>query len=116
MRELTVRSSGRARCHADDGSVQDLAPAAAYLGGMLSHSSTGVPVVDAQEDFLRARRAHLAARLVRSARVKLGRRFDERFRPTCERARACWERVALTVRRGIALAPITVVNATSTRG
>jgi hypothetical protein len=36
---------------------------------MLFHSSTGMPVVDAQEDFLRARRAHVAARLVRRARV-----------------------------------------------
>jgi hypothetical protein len=33
---------------------------------MLSHSSTGVPVVNAQEDF---RRAHVAARLVQRARV-----------------------------------------------
>jgi hypothetical protein len=36
---------------------------------MLFHSSTGVPVVDAQEDFRRARRAHVAARLVHRARV-----------------------------------------------
>jgi hypothetical protein len=36
---------------------------------MLFDSSTGVPVVDAQEDFLRARRAHVAARLVHRARV-----------------------------------------------
>jgi hypothetical protein len=34
---------------------------------MRFQSSTGVPVVDAQEDFLRARRAHVAARLVRRA-------------------------------------------------
>jgi hypothetical protein len=32
---------------------------------MLPHSSTGVPVVDAQEDFLRARRAQVAARAAR---------------------------------------------------
>jgi hypothetical protein len=53
----------------DDGFVQDLAAAASYLRGMLSHRSTGMPVVDAQEDFLRARRAHVAARLVRRTRV-----------------------------------------------
>jgi ParB-like nuclease domain len=32
---------------------------------MLFHSSTGVPVIDAQEDFLRARRAQVAARAAR---------------------------------------------------
>jgi len=36
---------------------------------MLSHSSTGMPVVDAREDFVRARRAHVAARVVHRARV-----------------------------------------------
>jgi hypothetical protein len=105
---------------------------------MLSHSSTGWPVVDAQEDFLRARRAHVAARLVHRARVPrtlpctAGPRgqarldviplkavvgtveptimFDARFRPASELARARWERVALAVRRGIALPPITVVH------
>jgi hypothetical protein len=106
---------------------------------MLSHSSTGWPVVDAQEDFLRARRAHVAARLVHRARVPrtlpctagaprgqarldviplkavVGTveptiMFDARFRPASELARARWERVALAVRRGIALPPITVVH------
>jgi ParB-like nuclease domain len=32
---------------------------------MLFHSSTGVPVIDAQEDFLRARRAQVAVRAAR---------------------------------------------------
>jgi hypothetical protein len=42
--------------------------------------------------------------------VELSRHFDERFRPTSERARARWERIALAVRRGIALPPIAVVH------
>ena len=42
--------------------------------------------------------------------AELSRHFDERFRPTSERERARWERVALAVRRGIALPPITVVH------
>ena len=42
--------------------------------------------------------------------AELSCHFDERFRPTSERARARWERVALAVRRGIALPPITVVH------
>jgi hypothetical protein len=91
---------------------------------MLSHSSTGMPVVDAREDFLRARRAHVAARLVRRARVPrtltdtagvprdAARHeviplkavvgtveptivFDAAFRPASELVRARWERVAL---------------------
>jgi hypothetical protein len=106
---------------------------------MLSHSSTGMPVVDAQEDFRRARRAHVAARLVHRARVprtlpgtagvprgqarleviplkavvgtvEPTNTFDARFRPASELVRARWERVALAVRRGIALPPITVVH------
>jgi len=54
---------------------------------MLSHSSTGMPVVDAQEDFLRARRAHVAARLEVSplkavvGTVEPTNMFDARFRP-----------------------------------
>jgi hypothetical protein len=106
---------------------------------MLFHSSTGVPGVDAQEDFLRARRAHVAARLVRraslpltltdtariprgSARLKViplkavvgtvepTNTFDARFRPASELARARWERIALAHRRGVSLPPITVVH------
>ena len=114
---------------------------------MRSHSSTGMPVVDAQEDFLRARRAHVAARLFHRARVArtfpgtagvprgqarleviplkavvgtveptnmFDARFrpasEFRFRPASEFVRARWERIALAVRRGMALPPITVVH------
>jgi len=106
---------------------------------MLSHSSTGVPVVDAQEDFLRARRAHLAARLVRRASVPrtltetavmprgsarlevvplkavVGTveptiTFDARFRPASGLVRARWERIALAHRRGVSLLPIRVLQ------
>jgi hypothetical protein len=37
--------------------------------------------------------------------------FDARFRPASEHLRARWERVALAHRRGVALPPITVVEA-----
>jgi hypothetical protein len=106
---------------------------------LFSHS-TGMPALDAREDFARARRAARVARCLRwrrsghprlladggvrttrAARVSIALdavvgtvepspHFDERFRPTSERARARWERVALAVRRGIALPPITVVR------
>ena len=106
---------------------------------MLSHSSTGVPVVDAQEDFLRARRAHLAARLVRRASVPrtltetavmprgsarleviplkavVGTveptiTFDASFRPASGLVRARWQRIALAHRRDVALPPIRVLQ------
>jgi hypothetical protein len=106
---------------------------------MLSHSSTGMPVVDAREDFRRARRAHLAARLVRRARVPrtlsdsagvprgaarleviplkavVGTveptiTFDAAFRPVSELVRARWERIALAHRRGVWLPPIRVLQ------
>jgi hypothetical protein len=106
---------------------------------MLSHSSTGMPLVDAQEDFLRARRAHVLARLVRragvprtltdsagmprgSARLEaiplkavVGTveptiTFDARFRPASELVRARWERIALAHRRGVAVPPIGVLQ------
>jgi hypothetical protein len=41
---------------ADDGFVQDPAAVRPYRRGMLFHSSTGVPVADAHDDFLWARR------------------------------------------------------------
>ena len=106
---------------------------------MLSHSSTGMPVVDAQEDFLRARRAHVAARLVRHARVprtlpgtagvprgearleviplnavvgtvEPTNMFDAQFRPASEFVRARWARIALAHRRGVLLPPIRVLR------
>src|SRR5918999_501616 len=92
---------------------------------LFSHS-TGMPAFDAREDFGRARRAARVARCLSGrwrrprvesialdavvGTVELSRDFDERFRPTSERARARWERLALAVRRGIALPPITVVH------
>ena len=39
------------------------------LGSLLSHS-TGMPVLDAHDDFLRARRAQLAARAARRLRIR----------------------------------------------
>ena len=105
--------------------------------------STGMPALDARDDFARARRAQLAARVRRRlagrrgpgqpatppdnvrqlpgvrrlAVVPLGAivgtvepspHFDERFRPASEHLRMRWERIALAVRRGDALPPITV--------
>jgi hypothetical protein len=111
---------------------------------MLSHSSTGMPVVDAQEDFLRARRAHVAARLVRRTRVprtlpgtagvprgearlevvplkavvgtvEPTNMFDARFRPASEFVRARWARIALAHRRGVSLPPIRLLTFFPTR-
>ena len=106
---------------------------------MLFRSSTGVPVADAREDFLRARRAHVAVRLVRragvprmltdtagiprgSARLEVVPlkkivgtleptiMFDAAFRPASELVRARWERIALAHRRAVSLPPIRVLR------
>jgi hypothetical protein len=108
----------------------------------LSHS-TGMPVLDASDDFSRARRAQLAARALRRLAGRRGPGqpatlpdnvreparpprmavvplaaivgtvepspdFDERFRPASGHLRPRWERVALAVRRGVALPPVAV--------
>jgi hypothetical protein len=105
---------------------------------MFSHT-TGLPALDAAEDFVRARRAARTARL-------LGRRnalrtltdadgatrgkarleviptdaivgsveptivFDSRFRPISEHVRPRWQRIALAHRTGVSLPPITVIE------
>jgi ParB-like nuclease family protein len=105
---------------------------------MFSHT-TGLPTLDAAEDFVRARRAARTARL-------LGRRnalrtltdadaatrgkarleviptdaivgsveptivFDSRFRPISEHVRPRWQRIALAHRTGVSLPPITVIE------
>ena len=106
---------------------------------MLSHT-TGIPVMDARDDFARARRAAGAARLLGRRRgfprtltdaAGLPRRpgrleviptdaivgtleptitFDARFRPLSEHVRARWERIALAHRTGVSLPPITVLE------
>jgi hypothetical protein len=106
---------------------------------MLSHT-TGLPVMDARDDFVRARRAARAARIFSRSRnvlrslsqvdgVPLQRSrleviatdaivgtveptivFDARFRPTSEHVRARWERIALAHRTGVSLPPITVLE------
>ena len=106
-----------------------------------SHS-TGIAALDARADFARARRAQLAARVLRRLAGRRGPgqpetppdvrqlagvqrlavvplaaivgtvepspHFDERFRPASGRLQRRWEGVALAVRRGAALPPITV--------
>jgi hypothetical protein len=106
---------------------------------MLSRA-TGLPVLDARDDFQRARRAARAARLLGRRRRVLRSLtdtagvprqrsrleviptdaivgtleptivFDAAFRPTSEHVRARWERVALAHRTGVSLAPITVLE------
>lgn len=106
---------------------------------MLSHT-TGIPVIDARDDFLRARRSARAARLLgRRRRVPrtltdaagLPRQparleviptdaivgtleptivFDAQFRPASDHVRARWERIALAHRTGASLPPITVLE------
>jgi hypothetical protein len=100
------------------------------------HHATGMPVLDARDDFRRARRSQLLGRLRRRARAPrtfsgapqgaarlevielrdiVGTAeptvtFDGRFRPASEHVRARWERIALAHRRGISLPPISVVQ------
>lgn len=108
------------------------------LGATLARA-TGMPTLDAADDFLRARRSALVWRVLRpgarhgaavapagtwsrgpgrSALIELtdivgtvepGPLFDARLRPASERLRHRWERVALAHRRGLALPPIRVV-------
>jgi hypothetical protein len=117
------------------------------FGSRLAYS-TGLPAVDARDDFARARRAYLAARLGRVlgrrrslpdqprtlSESELARRvarasrtrviplssivgtvepspqFDARFRPASEHLRPRWERVAVALRKGLALPPVQVVE------
>jgi hypothetical protein len=104
---------------------------------MLLHT-TGLPALDARGDFLRARRAARAARLLRRRNVLrtltdagmaggparlevipidaiVGSveptiTFDARFRPISDHVRSRWERIALAHRTGVSLPPITVVE------
>jgi hypothetical protein len=63
--------------------------------------ATGMPVVDAQDDFRRARLRHRVAWMTGA---------DDRFRPRTDRVRRRWERVALAYRTGVGLPPITAVE------
>jgi hypothetical protein len=106
---------------------------------MLSHT-TGLPALDAHDDFVRARRAARAARLFgrrrnvlrtltdgagvagRPARLEviptdaiIGSveptiSFDARFRPASDHVRTRWQRIALAHRTGVSLPPITVIE------
>jgi hypothetical protein len=105
---------------------------------MLSHA-TGFPALDARDDFVRARRAARAARLLGRRRnvlrtlggaggvagaparleviptdaivgsVEPTISFDARFRPMSEHVRTRWERIALAHRTGVSLPPITAI-------
>jgi hypothetical protein len=105
---------------------------------MLKHA-TGMPILDARDDFRRARRSQLLSRLTTFGRragvprtfsgaLQGGARleviklqdivgtveptvtFDARFRPASEHVRPRWERIALAHRRGASLPPIAVVR------
>jgi hypothetical protein len=104
---------------------------------MFSHT-TGLPALDAAEDFGRARRAARTARLLgrrnalrtlTDAAVTRGPArleviptdaivgsveptivFDGRFRPLSEHVRPRWQRIALAHRTGVSLPPITVIE------
>jgi hypothetical protein len=95
---------------------------------------TGFPTQDAQDDFLRARRRRVFARLSAVLRLEpgdvdvmlsfdevvaialdsivgtldRGREFDREFRPTSSRARLRFERIAEARRRGVSMPPIDV--------
>jgi hypothetical protein len=100
--------------------------------------STGMPALDARDDFARARRAARLRRLTQRRRshprtlgdaagrgkpqlkviwlacivgtVEPSPHFDARFRPVSAHLRERWERIALAHRRGVALPPIAVVE------
>ena len=100
--------------------------------------STGMPALDARDDFSRARRAARLRRLTQRRRshprtigdaaghanphleviplacvvgtVEPSPHFDDRFRPASAHLRPRWERIALAHRRGVALPPIAVVE------
>jgi hypothetical protein len=100
--------------------------------------STGLPTIDAQDDFRRARRSGRLARLLGAgsprslcaramlpagrARLEVvpltaivgtiepGSGFDARVRPTTTLVRSRWERVALAHRTGKALPPVSLVR------
>jgi hypothetical protein len=105
---------------------------------MFSHT-TGLPALDARDDFVRARRAARATRLLgrrdalrtltgadgatrRPARLEVIPTdaivgsveptivFDARFRPVSDHVRPRWERIALAHRTGVSLPPITVIE------
>ena len=66
--------------------------------------ATGLPSLDAQHDFRRARRSG------RIGTIEPGSGFDARFRPTTSLVRSRWERVALAHRTGKTLPPVTLVR------
>ena len=100
--------------------------------------STGLPTIDAQDDFRRARRAGRVARLLGAGSprslcapatqpagparrevvplgyivgtIEPGNGFDARFRPTTNVVRSRWERVALAHRTGKTLPPVTLIR------
>jgi len=100
--------------------------------------TTGLPTIDAQDDFRRARRSGTVARLLgaRTPRslgehttlpagkprlevvplasivgtIEPSPAFDARFRPTTHLVRSRWERVALAHRTGKALPPVSLVR------
>jgi hypothetical protein len=115
--------------------------------GNAMHGDTGFPQADVENDFLRARRRQVAARVANRIRHRPGasrlvplqdvvgplgtrgerrlglqsirldtivgtldprRDFDHRFRPTSNRMRSRWERLALAQRRGESIPPIQV--------
>ena len=105
---------------------------------MFSHT-TGLPALDAADDFVRARRAARAARLLgrrRALRALMDAHvvtrgpsrleviptdaivgsveptivFDAAFRPLSDHVRVRWVRIALAHRTGVSLPPITVLE------
>jgi hypothetical protein len=100
-------------------------------------TSTGMPALDARDDFARACRSARFRGMMRRRRshprtlagaagggtprlevirlasivgtVEPSPHFDARFRPASAHLRSRWERIALAHRRGVALPPIAVV-------
>jgi hypothetical protein len=105
-------------------SARRVRPYGSAMFGITTSYSTGLPALDAREDFGRARRSRLTAQVGHCITARLEvvtldsivgtvearTDFDARFRPASNRIRRRWERIALAHRTGRALPPITLVR------
>lgn len=80
-------------------SARRVRPYGSAMFGITTSYSTGLPALDAREDFGRARRSRLTAQFGHCITGRLSRERRPR-----------WERIALAHRTGRALPPITLVR------
>jgi hypothetical protein len=90
-------------------------PYGSAMFGIATSYSTGLPALDAREDFGRARRLRLTAQVGHCITGRLSRERRPRWllvpaALAAGTARRRWERIALAHRTGRALPPITLVR------